>query len=250
MNFYVYKITNSINNKIYIGQTTETLKKRFKRHTGYQLNMDYASKLHRAMKKYGIDKFSIELIEECDSQEELTEKEYYWINKLNTINEGYNINNSGNKCGGDTLSNHPNKKEISKKISDTKLGENNPRARKIKAIDIIENKEYIFNSVMDCVRELNFTNHSCITKRANGLILKPYKNKWNFIWMDDKKLSATNINSKRIKAINIISKEEFVFNSIDEAVRKLDLKTHSNVYKILNNKTNKPYKNTWLFEFI
>jgi len=86
MNFYVYKITNIINNKIYVGQTTESLKQRFKRHTGYQLNMDYASN------------------------------------------------------------------------------------------------------------------------------------------------------------------EEFIFDSIDEAVRQLDLKTHSNVYKILNNKTDKAYKNTWLFE--
>lgn len=250
MGFYVYKITNTVNNKIYVGQTTDSLNTRFNRHKGYQLNMDYNSKLHRAMKKYGTDKFSIHLIEECKNQEELTKREYYWINKLNTINEGYNINNSGLKCGGDTLTNHPNKKEICKKISESKKGEKNPRSRKIKAIDIIDKKEYCFGSIMECVRTLNFSNHCCITKRANGKIKSLYKKRWLFNWMDDKKLNGNISNNKKIKAINIITKEIFKFNSIDECVRTLNLKTHSNVYKILNNKTDKPYKNTWLFEYL
>lgn len=115
MQYIVYKITNKINNKIYIGQTTETLQRRFYRHCGYQLNDN--TYLHRAMKKYGIQNFTIEQIDEANSQDELNELEYYWITKYNACdsNIGYNTKNVKGKCGRNTLTNHPNKKEISKK---------------------------------------------------------------------------------------------------------------------------------------
>ena len=165
--FYVYKITNSINNKIYVGQTTETLKQRFSRHIGYQLrDSNYKSKIHRAMIKYGVENFSIELLEEVSNQDELNEREYYWIHKLDTIKNGYNINDSGKKCGGDTLSNNPNLKEISKKISKTKRGSLNPQAKKILVENIETNKKFIFNCVEDFVRKYNFKSHSQIAKLA------------------------------------------------------------------------------------
>lgn len=49
MQYIIYKIINDFNNKIYIGQTTETLEKRFARHCGYQLNDD--TYFHRVIKK-------------------------------------------------------------------------------------------------------------------------------------------------------------------------------------------------------
>jgi group I intron endonuclease len=250
MSFYVYKITNTINDKLYIGQTTESLKERFNRHKGYQLEQKCNSKIHRAMKKYGSDKFNIHLIEECSSQEELNEREYYWIHKLNTINEGYNINDSGKKCGGDTWTNNPNKEIISKKLSETKMGENNPNSVKIKAINIITKEEKIYGSIMDCCRDLDIKGHANITRRLEGKTKSPYKKKYIFEKIDSKeKRKGNSVNSKPVIAKNLKTKESFEFNSISECVKKLDLKTHSNVYKILNNKTNKPYLNIWWFEY-
>lgn len=74
MQYLVYKITNDINDKIYIGQTTETLEQRFARHCGYQLKDD--TYLHRAMSKYGIQHFSIKLVETCRDQDELDQCEF------------------------------------------------------------------------------------------------------------------------------------------------------------------------------
>lgn len=189
MNYYIYKIVNTVNDKIYIGQTTESLEKRFSRHIGYQLkDKNYNSKIHRAMLKYGIDKFSIHLIEEVNNQDELNKREYYWIHKLDTIKNGYNINDSGFKCGGDTLTNNPNLKKIAKKISESTKGKLNHNAKKIFVKNIEDNKEYIFYSVEDCVREFNFKNHTriCFLAKNNKLNKeeKLYKHKWLFKYID------------------------------------------------------------------
>lgn len=121
----VYKITCLINGKLYIGQTSETIEKRFKRHMGYQKDK-HDTKFYRAIKKYGKENFVISEIDHSDNQDELDEKEIFWINFFDTIHSGYNTKSSPGKCGGDTLSNHPKKKEISKKISESKLGDKNP----------------------------------------------------------------------------------------------------------------------------
>ena len=54
--FIVYKITCKINNKMYVGQTTQTLKQRFSRHMGYQKD-EHNTKFYRAVRKYGAENF-------------------------------------------------------------------------------------------------------------------------------------------------------------------------------------------------
>ena len=76
--FKVYKITCKVNNKIYIGQTIESLTQRFNRHMGYQKD-EHDTKFYRAIRKYGKDNFYIELLEEVSNQNELDKREYYWI---------------------------------------------------------------------------------------------------------------------------------------------------------------------------
>lgn len=125
MSFKVYKITCKVNNKVYIGQTTESLTQRFNRHMGYQKDNN-DTKFYRAIKKYGKEMFYIELLEEVSNQKQLDKREYYWICFYNSFKEGYNSKNSIGKCGGDTLSNHPNKELISEKIRESKLGDRNP----------------------------------------------------------------------------------------------------------------------------
>lgn len=92
----IYIIRNIINSKVYIGQTTVDIKVRFQNHlSAARCGKDYV--IGRAIRKYGEDKFYIELLEEC-SIEELNTKEIWWINRFNSTNTkfGYNISIGGN----------------------------------------------------------------------------------------------------------------------------------------------------------
>ena len=87
----IYKITNNINNKIYIGQSVNILA-RWQQHK--QANDNFP--IHLAIRKYGIDNFSFEVIEECP-QEELNEKEKQYIQFYHSLvtQGGYNISLGG-----------------------------------------------------------------------------------------------------------------------------------------------------------
>lgn len=86
---YIYKITNNINSKVYIGQTIGTIEKRFNEHKRAAIKgCQYA--LHRAIRKYGIDNFSVEEIEQCPT-EELDNREQYWISFYDSYYQGYNM---------------------------------------------------------------------------------------------------------------------------------------------------------------
>lgn len=90
---YIYKITNLINGKEYIGQTGLTIEERFKEHIrSSQKNIDRP--LYRAFNKYGIENFVIEELEEC-SLDLLSDKEVYWIQKEDTYSNGYNATMGG-----------------------------------------------------------------------------------------------------------------------------------------------------------
>ncbi len=82
----IYKITNLINGHCYIGQSVQ-IQRRWKDHRAAAFNENskaYQYPLYRAIRKYGLENFSFEVIEEC-SQEKLDEKEIYWIKNLNPV---------------------------------------------------------------------------------------------------------------------------------------------------------------------
>ena len=87
---YIYKITNKVNNKTYIGQTIKTVQKRFTQHKNNS-NKPYFSQiaLYKAMNKYGIENFVCEEIEEV-ANEQLDEREKYWIKYYDSYYSGYN----------------------------------------------------------------------------------------------------------------------------------------------------------------
>lgn len=92
----VYKITNKINNKVYIGITSKGLSARWKEHL-YNAEHGCPFKLHNALRKYGKENFSIELIDFCNSWEELEEKEKYYISEYKSLQDefGYNMTEGG-----------------------------------------------------------------------------------------------------------------------------------------------------------
>ena len=82
----IYKITNKINGKLYIGQTTRTPEERFIEHKYCQ-----TSNIGRAIRKYGAENFTIEVLEECETAEQLNEREIFWIAELGCMYpNGYN----------------------------------------------------------------------------------------------------------------------------------------------------------------
>lgn len=95
MTGYIYKITNTVNQKGYIGKTTNSIEKRWKEHK-HDYTRDYCKDrpLYRAMNKYGIENFIIEQLEEVDIKD-LSNREIYWIEYYHTFSNGYNATLGG-----------------------------------------------------------------------------------------------------------------------------------------------------------
>lgn len=90
----IYKITNDVNNKIYIGQTTHSLENRIKQHYNSYVS-GVNTHLYNAMRKYGWDKFHFTQIDSASSQEELDRLEDMYIVQYDSIKNGYNMIRGG-----------------------------------------------------------------------------------------------------------------------------------------------------------
>lgn len=87
----IYKITNKVNGKVYIGQS-DNITARWQKHRKTAFNPNnrcYNYPLYRAIRKYGLDNFEFEIIEECPV-EELDNKELLYISKYKAFGQGYN----------------------------------------------------------------------------------------------------------------------------------------------------------------
>lgn len=111
MTFYIYRYTNLINGKKYIGQTNN-FERRVKEHKSCSFNpksINYDDKLHQAIRKYGYENFKIEIIEvinNADNYEIVNEREAFWIKAEQSLltQWGYNILEGGKNCGRSFLS--------------------------------------------------------------------------------------------------------------------------------------------------
>lgn len=124
MNFVIYKCTNLVNGKVYIGKTVKGLKTRIKTHKADWKNSikkgDNGKPLYNAFSKYGFENFLWETIDTAQTEEELNQKEIYWINQCEALvdQKGYNVNPGGE--GGDNFSRHPDKENIRRKLKQRK----------------------------------------------------------------------------------------------------------------------------------
>jgi group I intron endonuclease len=103
--YYIYKITNNINNKSYIGQSLD-FKKRWKTHISDALrktgktHITKKFAIHHAINHYGVENFNFEVIQECDSLEEANLLEISYIEKFNTLAPlGYNLTTGEHNLG-------------------------------------------------------------------------------------------------------------------------------------------------------
>lgn len=133
--YLIYKISNNINGKTYIGETRTSVEHRWNQHCNKKSN---CLKLKRAIQKYGKENFSVEQIDHAHNKDEAFQKERFWIDFYNSIDQGYNILPSGYSCNG----------------------------KEAKKVYCIETKE-IFDSVGVCARKLN-ASVSLVTNCCKG----------------------------------------------------------------------------------
>lgn len=206
---YIYKITNDINQKIYVGKTERTVEERFLEHCRAFKKESYEKRpLYSAMRKYGIEHFHVELIEETDNPED---REIYWIEKLGSFKNGYNatLGGDGKKYLDydlviDTYQKIKNQKEVAKYLN---ISEKTVckilQGRKIQTV-----APKIGNKPISCLdRDGNFISHfeSCgdgarwiasqkvskasidtIAKRIADVARGERKTAYNYVWRFDK----------------------------------------------------------------
>lgn len=118
----IYLIRNTINNKVYVGQTKLTLEQRFKEHQQHSKK----TAISHAIQKYGKENFIIELLEECNITN-LDKKETFYIKKYNSYEQGYNNTIGG---GSQYISHTPEvKQKLSEAAKGKLVGEKNPAKR-------------------------------------------------------------------------------------------------------------------------
>jgi len=93
----VYKISNMKNLRVYIGITTQKLLIRWAQHKRVSAGNKKLRSLHFDIKKYGKENFTIEAIETCSSRKVLNSREKFWIKKLDSFNNGYNLTTGGGR---------------------------------------------------------------------------------------------------------------------------------------------------------
>lgn len=118
--YSIYKITNTVNDKVYIGKTSKTAEQRFRCHVWSHTRSEWKHlKIYRAMTKYGIENFSVETIYQTKDKQHHNEIEQHFIDFFNSIDCGYNTARGGQ--GGDIRS-----KEQKEQLSKIMSGEKNP----------------------------------------------------------------------------------------------------------------------------
>ena len=199
----IYCYTNLINGKKYVGQTKQTLKARHNNHMADSKNEtrkgSYKNVFHTAIRKYGIENFSLEILSFADEYS-LNLLEIYYIEKFDLLNrnKGYNIKtggSNGNPYAGQTeyeLIEHKNKiskalkgKEKSQNAKNNmKLnhanvnGKNNPNSSSVAQYDLDGNLIKIWDCINEAKKELKINNISAccrgVQNTAGGYIWKYY----------------------------------------------------------------------------
>ena len=127
--YYIYKITNIVNGKIYVGKSKNPIDKRLVNHFWTsEHRQDSGVAIHNAIRKYGKENFKIEEIDRCNTIDELNKKEIYWIEKLHARDKdiGYNIAKGGEGgIGGPMFAGHTHSEETRRMMSQNRQGEKN-----------------------------------------------------------------------------------------------------------------------------
>lgn len=233
----IYKVTNIINNKVYIGQTVKTLSQRKSEHKHRFLYENSHNKFYNALKKYGWDNFTWEVIEESKdwTYEILDQKEKYYIQLYDSINNGYNILKGGNcsridgnqmaiSCGskpfyafnikGELIGEFVNKKEFSRQYG----------IEVQRVVEMVQNKTLSAKGIIVIDKELYTT--ELLHYRIKNCV---------------KKLPFIAINKKT-------GEQSQIFTSIEECKRILNLPINCHIGEVL--KGTRKTSNGYIFKYV
>jgi hypothetical protein len=145
----IYRATNLINGKVYIGKTIYSIRYRKKQHKTDSKNKINNMVFHKAIRKYGFENFKWSIIDTAENEAELNKKEIYWIAEYKKTHIVYNMTNGGNGLSGyrptketrekisKKLKGRPSKKkgkklskETCQKMSQSKIGNTNSKGVK------------------------------------------------------------------------------------------------------------------------
>ena len=191
MLIFVYKITNIINKKVYIGQTIRSPKERFQRHIADAIHGKLDTHLSRAIRKYGACNFALEVIDTASDREELNEKEKYWIEHYDSCHMGYNTAPGGWACGGNTYANLDNLNEVRQKLSASKMGGKNPYSKKVLVTDMISGNSMLFHSMQEAADYIGLSSHMQISRRGRGVISKLIMDRYLVKYYDEESVTTT-----------------------------------------------------------
>lgn len=249
----VYKATNKINNKVYIGITTKTLEHRKRIHIRDSKTKD--TYFYRALRKYGENNFEWEIIDSAETMEELEELERYYINLYDSFNnkkKGYNSTSGGHNLYEITDEERHNRSKRAKgknnpmygvespmkgkhfteehksKISNALkksyrphvFGGSNPSAKKVINLDTKE----IFETLTDASKKYGIS-RQMIGKVCNGHNKTAKGFRWAFIEDGIVKYDelCKNKNKCKIKVTHKITGETYIFKSIRSCAKQLKL---------------------------
>lgn len=274
----IYMILNTYNNKCYIGSTKNFYTRKQKHFRLLVLNKHHSNHLQKAYNKYGKDKFTFIILEECEI-EKLLEKEVFWINLKNSLDPryGYNVaipkRNENLKLREDTIlklkmnsyKQWYSDKRISleeflegKRAKDLYIKKGIPNKEKVLVFNKNTGiKEYEFESISKTASYFK-TSQKRISEVCNGR-----KKSWvGYIFVKEKDYNSKleyKITYKKdipkeyiirqpfkgnpLKCINVQTNEEIVFNNKFEAIEQLEF-TQSGIDKVLygNRRSHKGYK--------
>lgn len=268
----VYKVSNLVNGKVYIGVTEKELEKRKSEHIN-NISRFPNYNFYKAILKFGTDNFKWEIIDQANNMAEKYEKEIYWINYYRSFYgfidcNGYNMTlGGGGRLGvkGEFSKNFGEKRsnETKLKLSNQKIGEKNPQfgrvdnlsptfKDKIVSVDPYTKDIVVYESTMDIQRKLGVSNSGvvqCLNDKKvfmygmfwvrNENYLLMLRNNTFESWIEDKRSSMTY--GKPFIGFN--SREVLYFNKLKD-VKDYNMQP-SSVNKCLRNvpkyKTHKGY---------
>ena len=225
----IYKTTNLITGKFYIGKDKYN-------------NEDYIGSgkiLKNAIYKYGRENFKKEIIEICNTYEDLNEREIFWIDFTNATEDGYNIATGGD--GGDTISNHPNRDEICKNHSEWMIENNPTRGRRKTEYEI---EKWRKSYVGKYQGENNPMFGSKRDQSSKDKMSETRKNWWNELSEEDRNTIGGKISdSNKGKVGNKWSEEQKIIHSKWMTLNNpMKGKTHTPEVKMLLSDLNKKPK--------
>lgn len=198
----IYKITNKINNKCYIGQSVN-IETRWKHHKNNCFNKNehiYDCHFYRSLRKYGIENFKFEIIEKCN-QDKLNDREMYWISYYDSYKNGYN-----STLGGDGLL------QVDREEFKDYFLKNNPCVKEI--ADYFNINRSVASRIM---KELGLKANYYVSKEKEEQICDYYLSDDNFSLLDvSNKFHIDRGTASRVLKRNGISVRKITTNSLNK----------------------------------